>query len=321
MGPRHNLRATQRRPRSLPAAKAQPQRRERPAPDLEQVPASLAAAQSQVHRLQRLGAPRQTPWPSGHAPARAVGLERQPDPRGDRLARALRGGPGARPTKRRSHSPCQAEALSAALARSGGTPLRAEGPGALRHLRAAHGGQPSEGLQLVSLSVREPARTGGGRARRAPAKYSASRRTWCSTRYAVHGRAPVRTRAPEPAPRRAWRRGDEPSAWTGARFATRPACTPRKSRWSRPLSPIAAARGARGRRAPGCQARHPAHRGAEPPSGRHRLGRDRQACGGGPAQRSPNRRKSRRSWPVSPICARPWTRPRERNWIGLARRL
>jgi DNA invertase Pin-like site-specific DNA recombinase len=49
--PRHNLREAQLRSGSPPASKAQPQGRERPAADLEQVTAALAASQPQVHRL------------------------------------------------------------------------------------------------------------------------------------------------------------------------------------------------------------------------------------------------------------------------------
>src|SRR5439155_8575959 len=54
------LRKAQRRPRPLPAADAQQERRERPAADLEPLAAARDAPQPQVHRLQRLGPPRQT---------------------------------------------------------------------------------------------------------------------------------------------------------------------------------------------------------------------------------------------------------------------
>lgn len=49
----------------------------------------------------------------------------------------------------------KAEALPTAARWSPRSPLRAARPDALRPLRTADGGQPPEGLQLVSLSVRE----------------------------------------------------------------------------------------------------------------------------------------------------------------------
>jgi hypothetical protein len=152
LGAGRDLRQAQPRSRPLPAAAAQPQGRDGPPADLEPFAGPGDAPQPQVHRLQRLGAARQAPWPALPAPPRAMGSGAHTGPRADRAEGALRHG---RRASAPSRDPGEEDpGRLPAAARAPQRPIRpAARPSSLRIVRPADGGQLQEGLTLVSLPL------------------------------------------------------------------------------------------------------------------------------------------------------------------------